>query len=55
MNPPKKVVFNPRVDSFELLQIKGLFDVLANLTNTTDLRMFAMSNGVISRPIVSFK
>eukprot|EP00347_Sterkiella_histriomuscorum_P013638 403363952 len=48
---PRKVVFNPRVDNFEMLQISGLYDLLANLT-TTDLRMFAMSNGVISRPIL---
>lgn len=51
MLPPKKVVFNPKVDNFELLQIKGLFDVLSNITKT-DLRMIAMSNGVMSRPVV---
>jgi hypothetical protein len=49
---PKKVIFNPRVDMFELLQVNGLFDYVAQ-SSKSDVRMFAMSNGVISRPIVN--
>ncbi|CDW79912.1 h aca ribonucleoprotein complex subunit 3 [Stylonychia lemnae] len=48
---PRKVVFNPRIDNFELLQVQGFFDVSANLTDG-DFRLFAMSNGIKSRPIL---
>jgi len=32
MKVPKKVVFNPKIDNFELLQINGFYDVTANIS-----------------------
>ena len=54
---PKKVIFNPRVDQFELLQIKSFFDIYSPLTtarigNSTDFRIQIMFNGILSKPIV---
>ena len=51
MKTPKKVVFNPKMDNFELLQINGFYDVTANISSG-DQRLMAMSNGVKSKPIV---
>ena len=52
----KKVVFNPSVDQFELLQIKGFFNIYSqpssNITNTTNFRVMVRFNGFTSRPIV---
>lgn len=52
----KKVVFNPNVDQFEMLQIKGFFNIYSqlssNITNTTSFRIMVRFNGFTSRPIV---
>ena len=54
MDPPQKVVFSPRVDSFEVLQIKGLFDKFHEYDKRTGVRlsMTAMASGVMSKPTV---
>ena len=54
MDPPQKVVFSPRVDSFEVLQIKGLYDKFHAYNKTTGIRLSttAMASGVISKPTV---
>ena len=54
MKPPQKVVFSPRVDSFEVLQIKGLFDQFADWRGlgVTRFSMTAMVSGVMSQPSV---
>ena len=54
MKTPRKVVFNPKIDNFELLQINGFYDVTANISSG-DQRLMAMSNGVKSKPIVKYK
>ena len=51
MDTVKKVVFTPRVDMFESLQIKGLFTQFKD-SKIGDLTVTAMSNGVKSRPAV---
>ena len=43
----KKVLFKPRMDEFEVLEIQGLFDLFED-QDTVSLR--ALSNGKISRP-----
>lgn len=52
----KKVVFNPYVDQFEMLQIKNFFNIysqqLSSITNTTSFRIMVRFNGFNSRPIV---
>ena len=45
---PRKVLFNPRMDRFEVLQIHGLYDVFVNDTSAT---LYAYSNGVRSREV----
>ena len=42
----KKVLFTPRVDKFEVLQINGLYDVFKS---SKDATISAVSNGVESR------
>ena len=55
---PQKVVFSPRVDAFEVMQIKGLYDQFADRydPNQPDfgvrMSMTAMVNGVKSAPTV---
>ena len=55
---PQKVVFSPRVDAFEVMQIKGLYDQFASRYNkdTPDegvrMSMTAMVSGVKSAPTV---
>ena len=44
-----KVIFNPIIDDFSLLEVKGLYSKFAS---ESDIEMLAMSNGVISRPTV---
>lgn len=51
MEPMRKVIFNPEVDNFEFLSIKGLFDAVSGV-GKSDIRMVAMSNGVMARPVV---
>ena len=55
MDPVQKVVFAPKVDSFEALQIKGLYDKFAPSFNGTEavrMSMTAMVSGVRSPPSV---
>ena len=42
----RKVLFTPRVDKFEVLQIKGLYDIFKTQKDAT---LSAVSNGVVSR------
>ncbi len=56
---PMKVVFNPVVDNFELLQVKNFLKIYINQTNSsvannTNFRIQIMHNGIVSRPIVRF-
>lgn len=55
---PKKVVFGPTVDNFELLQVQNFLNIYYNQTNSSvtndnNFRIQIMVNGVVSRPIVS--
>lgn len=49
MDPVQKVLFNPIVDKFEALQIKGLWQKF-ELKTDENLQIMATSNGVESRP-----
>lgn len=55
---PQKVVFQPRVDAFEVMQIKGLYDQFADRYNASEpdvgvrMSMTAMVSGVKSAPTV---
>ena len=51
LDPVKKVVFTPKVDNFEVLQIKGLYEKFEQ-NQEGDLTVTAMSNGIASRPAV---
>ena len=46
-----KVLYNVKVDNFEMLTVKGLFEKFKDQANVT---MFAMANGVTSRPTVCY-
>jgi len=49
---PKKVLFRPRLDKYELLEIRGLYDIFTaeEYAEETGFTVRALSNGVISRP-----
>ena len=54
---PQKVVFSPRVDAFEVMQIKGLYDFFRGTYDPNEeggvrLSMTAMVSGVRSAPTV---
>ena len=42
----KKVLFKPKMDFFEVMEIQGLYDIFKDVD---DLQVRAMSNGIISR------
>ena len=54
---PQKVVFNPVVDNFELLQVQGMLDIYGaqnqSLMGDSNLRIQIMNAGLVSRPVVS--
>ena len=50
-NPPQKVLYNVKIDKFEDLQVKGLYD---NFKENTDgnIEVTAMADGMRSRPVI---
>ena len=49
--PPQKIVYAPKVDKFESLQVKGLYEEFKDHIEG-DLHVTAMANGIASRPAV---
>ena len=59
----KKIVYRPVVDKFEVLQLKGFYNVISNpskpfnptMPRVEERRIFVMAERNISRPIVRNK
>ena len=52
----RKVLFSPRIDKFELLEIQGLYDIFylqgRSSSTTKSLSVRALSNGIMSRSTI---